>query len=77
MKIGVTLYGPYRELVPKEAHGKTEVEAPLELRLKDIPTRLGIGEGAIYAVNGQMERDLERPLQDGDQVQILRPIGGG
>jgi sulfur carrier protein ThiS len=77
VKVSLSLSGIFKDKLPKEAHGKTVIDVPGELTLSEILESFDIHSGAICVINGQFETDFGRALQDGDQVQILRPMGGG
>jgi sulfur carrier protein ThiS len=74
--IQIILFGLYREKLPKELKGKTNLELPQKATIGDVLAQLSI-EGALCALNGQIEPDHTRLLQDGDQLQVFRPSGGG
>lgn len=77
MQIAVTLYSIMRDLLPKEARGKTVLEMPPGSTLVDVRARLNVPALAVCAVNGQVERDNCRELQDGDTVGVFKAAGGG
>ena len=77
MLIHLTLYGLMRDLLPREARGKTTLEIPEGESVSFIIENLGIHGTAVFAVNGEVERDSKRVLKDGDRVNIFRPAGGG
>jgi molybdopterin converting factor small subunit len=69
---------------------RATVELPEGARLTDLITHLGIDRRLGYAaadlsdkagwqvlINGNYEVNLQRILQDGDQVQIFPPVAGG
>lgn len=77
MHIPVTLYSTMRDLLPKEARGKTVLDLPPGSTLADVRARLDVPALAVCAVNGQVERDNCRELRDGDTVGVFRAAGGG
>jgi thiamine biosynthesis protein ThiS len=56
-----------------------EMEFAAAASISDVLESLGIESKAIQAVsvNGSIERNKDRALQDGDELTILPPVGGG
>jgi sulfur carrier protein ThiS len=77
MKIHIVLHSILREKLPPLAHGKTVIELPEGSHLKDALTRLDIAVTVVCAVNGEIEKDLQRVLIEGDEVRCFRASGGG
>ncbi|MFZ5808256.1 MAG: MoaD/ThiS family protein [Chloroflexota bacterium] len=77
MNVRVTLFSILREKVPPENRGKINLELPAGATIADILRMLDIEMHVVCAVNGQVEADHSRILQDGDEVRIFRPAGGG
>lgn len=77
MQIKVVLFSTFRSLLPPEKRGRTTLEMPEGSTIKDVLATLGINILALVSLNGKIERDFERVLQDGDEVQLFRPVGGG
>lgn len=77
MRIPVTLYAIMRELLPKEARGKTVLELPEGSTLADARACLNLPAAAVCAVNGQVERDDCRVLREGDTLGVFKAAGGG
>lgn len=77
MKVKVVLFGIYREKLPREARGRSTLELPEGSPLRAVLEHFDLPLHAACAVNGQLEADRERILQDGDEVQVFRPAGGG
>lgn len=77
MKISVKLYGMLREKLPAENNGKAELELPSGSTLEDLLQHLKIDSLVKASVNENLERDFQRELYDGDDVQLFRPVGGG
>ena len=70
--------------------GKATVTLPEGATLADLVTRLGIDRHLGYRaseltssaswqvmVSGRFELDMDRVLQDGDEVSIFPPVSGG
>ncbi len=77
MIIKVVLFGVYREKLPEAARGRTTIELPQGSRLRAVLEHFDLPLQVACSVNGQLEADRERLLQDGDEVHIFRPAGGG
>ena len=77
MQIKVVLFSIFRDKLPAESHGRTTLDLPEGSTIVDALERLEIKIHAIVTVNGQIERDFNAILADGDEIQVFRPIGGG
>lgn len=77
MRVNVVLFGVFREKLPREARGRTTLELPEGSSLRVVLEHFDLPLHAACAVNGKLEPDRERVLQDGDEVQVFRPAGGG
>jgi sulfur carrier protein ThiS len=77
MKVSVTLHSFLRELLPPEAQGKTVLELPAGARIADVVAALRLPDHALCALNDELVRDRQRPLQDGDALRFLRAGAGG
>ena len=76
MRIKVTLHSILRDRLPPDARGRTELEVPDGATLNDAVLQLAIPD-VLYAVNGSIERNLERPLRDGDELDVFIRAAGG
>ena len=77
IRVSVRLYNRLQRLLPPEADGRTELDLPEGSKVRDVYTIFDIARPYPIAVNGVMERDLDRVLQEGDQVFVFAPIAGG
>ena len=77
MRISVRLYNRLQRLLPSEANGQTELDMPEGCKVEDVYGMLDIARSHPIAVNGVIERNLERALEEGDQVSLFSPISGG
>lgn len=77
MKVKVKLYGLLRDKLPREAKGQSVIELPPHSTVQDLLTTLQINSMVKTAINDVLVRDLQHELQDGDDVQFFRPVGGG
>jgi len=77
MQIKVVLFSNFREMLPPENRGRTTIDLQEGANIQDALEKLGIHIHAIVSLNGQVERDFETTLKDGDEIQVFRPIGGG
>lgn len=75
--VHVTLFSMLRQKLPPASGGKAVLALPEGSSLAGLLEHLQIDILVNCAVNGQVERDLTHRLQEGDQVQIFLPIGGG
>lgn len=91
MRINVQLFSILRDCLPPGAErGNATVDLPDGAKLGDLVTHLGIDRrlgteatevvtraGWQVMVSGKYEPDMERVLQDGEQVRIFPPVAGG
>ncbi|HVN53483.1 MAG TPA: hypothetical protein VMT46_04060 [Anaerolineaceae bacterium] len=77
IRVSVVLYSILREKLPPEARGRATLELPVGSRVADLFRHLDLPETSPWALNGALERDKERVLQDGDQFQAFRQGAGG
>ena len=73
----VKLYGILRDKLPRENKGQSELDLPPQSTLQDLLNTLQITTMVKASVNDELERDLQRELQEGDDIQLFRPVGGG
>ena len=76
MRVKVVLHSVLREKLPHEAQGVAYLELGVGGRLSNVLEHFGIEYG-MCAVNGQLERDSSRSLQDGDEVRVFARVAGG
>jgi molybdopterin converting factor small subunit len=77
LAVQVQLYSILREKLPAEARGHTTLQLEAGATLADIVKLLDIRRRVVISVNGAHERDLSRPVQDGDEVKIFSAVSGG
>lgn len=77
MQVNVSVYGVLRDKLPPESKGKATLELPDGSTIQDVLERLGINTMIKASVNEELVRDLSNPLNDGDWLQLFRPVGGG
>jgi sulfur carrier protein ThiS len=77
MQIKVVLLSTFRNLLPPETRGRTTLDMPDGSTIKDVLAKMEINIHALVSLNGQIERDFEHLLKDGDEVKLFRPVGGG
>lgn len=77
MRVNVILHSILREKLPAEARGRAALEFPEGALVRDVFARLDLPAGALWAVNEQVDKNLDRPLADGDTLRFFRPGAGG
>jgi sulfur carrier protein ThiS len=76
MKIQVKLMGMLKDRLPPDG----AIQLPDgDSTIENALAALGIPVGTVqvFSVNGSIERDLARQLQEGDELTVLPPVGGG
>ena len=77
IRVSVRLYNRLQRLLPPEANGRTELELPEGSKVKDVYGALDLERPYPIAVNGTIEREPERLLEDGDRISVFSPVSGG
>lgn len=77
MRVTLSAYSILRELLPPNSGGKVEVEMKEEDTLRSLLKKFGIPMETACAVNGKIQRELDIPLREGDQVSVFRAGSGG
>jgi sulfur carrier protein ThiS len=75
MQIKIKLMGTLRE---KEPIGEYW-EVPPGATIRDVLDKLEISSDSVqvFTVNGQLVRDQDHELHEGDELTVLPPVGGG
>jgi len=79
LKIKVVLFGQHARLLPPGSHGNsTSIDVEAGATVADVLDALGVPpDGRSYVqLNGARE-GLAAALQDGDEVRVVVPLGGG
>lgn len=76
MEVHLTLHGILRDYLPRPAKGKTTLTLPEGATIEDVCEQLKIKQTVSAAVGG-VQVENNHVLQDGDEVQMFRMIGGG
>lgn len=77
MRVCVILHSYLREKLPLENRGRAEIALPEGSTAADLFRLLDLPESAAWAINGRLERDLNIPLGDGDEIRVFRQGAGG
>jgi sulfur carrier protein ThiS len=77
VQIKVVLFGMLRERLAKETRGRLVVDLPDSATIADLVAALGITVPVVCSLNGVVERNFSRALEEGDEAQIFQPAGGG
>ena len=77
IQIHVRLHGIFRDKLPAEANGRADMNFPDNTSITAVLEHLAINRHIQVALNDEIEDNLEKPLQDGDQLEIFRPSAGG
>ncbi len=75
MRIQVRLMGMLKSKTPADNAIELDVGANIAdaLRALEIPA----DSAHVFTLNGQLVRDRAQPLNAGDELSILPPVGGG
>ena len=76
MKIHVKLMGMLKDRMPPE--GTIELpddDATIEKALAEL--EIPVDTVQVFSVNGSIQRDLAKRLQEGDELTVVPPVGGG
>lgn len=76
MEVQVTLHGILRDTLPRQAKGKTRLTLPEGATVADVLQKFGLKQRVSAAVGG-LQVEHSHVLQDGDDLQLFRMIGGG
>lgn len=76
MEVKITLHGILRDYLPRQAKGKTTLTLPEGATINDVLQQLKIRQTISAAVGG-VQVETNHILQDGDDLQMFRMIGGG
>lgn len=91
MQIQVQLFSTLRDCLPPDAErGQATITLPDGATVTELVIHLGIDRRLGYRaeevvsragwqvmIDGKYEPDMERRLEDGDQVRIFPPVAGG
>ncbi len=76
LEVHLTLHGILRDHLPRQAKGKTTLTLPAGARVTDVLQQFKLSSTVSAAVGGaQVEHN--HILQDGDDLQLFRMLGGG
>ncbi len=78
--VELRLFASLRDRLPREARGRTTLTLPRGSSVGDVVQRFRIPPELAHLVliNGiNIEGDLERVLQSGDEISIFPPVAGG
>ena len=77
MRLTVRLFGDLRRYLPK-GQETIEIELPEGSTASDVLERVGIHPGEVWLVRANKQIVSEdTPLNDGDDLEIFEPVGGG
>ncbi|HXV41959.1 MAG TPA: MoaD/ThiS family protein [Anaerolineae bacterium] len=76
MEVKVTLHGALRDHLPRQAKGKTMLTLPEGATVAEVLQQFKLNPTVSAAVGG-VQVEHAYVLQDGDDLQVFRMIGGG
>ena len=76
MEIKVVLVGSLRDKLPNENRGKATLTLPEGSTVADVISHFQLATSTAAGIGGT-QIDKAHVLQDGDEVQLFRQLGGG
>ena len=76
MEIQLTLHGILRDQLPRQAKGKTTLTLPPGATVADVLQQFKL-KSTVQAAVGGVQVEHSQVLQEGDDLQLFRMIGGG
>jgi sulfur carrier protein ThiS len=76
LEVRITLHGILRDYLPRKAKGKTILTLPEGTTIDEVVQQLKIKQTVTAAIDGE-QVETTQLLQDGDDLQMFRMIGGG
>ena len=76
MEIQLTLHGILRDQLPRQAKGKTTLTLPSGATVADVLQQFKL-KSTVQAAVGGVQVEHSQVLQEGDDLQLFRMIGGG
>jgi sulfur carrier protein ThiS len=77
MLIKVVLHSYLREKLPADAKGRAEINLPEGSTVADLFTHLDLPTQVAWAINGNIQRDIQIKLKTNDEVRVFRQGAGG
>jgi len=80
VRVELRLFANLRDRLPREARGRTTVVLPQGATVGDVVQKFQIPPALAHLVlvNGvNIEGDMNRELQSGDEISIFPPVAGG
>lgn len=77
IEIHVRLHGALRDKLPPGAKGRTTLTLHEGTTVTAVLDQLSLHRRIEVAVNNEIVDNRDKPLQDGDHVEIFRPAAGG
>lgn len=80
MRVVLKLFASLRQkLPPGSPRGQCDLDLPPGTTIAGALERMDIPRTSAHMVllNGEQERNLDRPLSDGDVISIFPPVAGG
>lgn len=76
MEIHITLLGALRDKLPSENRGKATLNLPEGTTVAEVIAHFKLANTVASAIGGT-QVDKSQVLQDGDELQLFRQLGGG
>jgi hypothetical protein len=73
----IVLHSILRELLTPETHGRVVWELPEGSTVLYVSKQLKIPEPFLFSINGEVDHNKTRYIQDGDEIHFFRPTTGG
>ncbi len=77
MVLQIRLFGYLRDKVPGTHRGQLEWTLANGSSIAELLAALQLTGHMHVAVNGELVREWQRPLKNGDEIEIFHPAAGG
>ena len=77
IELHIRLHGALRDKLPAEAKGRTTLTLPHGSLVSAVLEQFSLHRHVEVAVNDEIVDNQDKPLQDGDQIEVFRPAAGG
>ena len=77
LEVSIHLHGILRDKLSPAAKGRATLTLADGATVADLLAQLDVQRRVVVAINGRSYAEAVTMLQDGDQVVVYTPVGGG